>query len=153
MKKVESLLAEHPFTKNMNIAYLEKIAGCASQLDLMGGKYVFRQGESAQEFYLILSGSVEIELFSAIGGPVVLEKIGGGSVLGWSWLISPYRWHFDARTVEPVSALKIDAVRLRNLEEFDGKFGYEILKRFLEIIGDRLESERTKLVDLYAAHS
>ena len=102
---------------------------------------------------MILSGSVEIELFSAMGGPVVLEKIGSGSVLGWSWLISPYHWHFDARTVEPVTALRIDATRLRNSMEADPAFGYEVLKRFLQIIGDRLEGERMKLLDLYASHS
>ena len=153
MKRIESLLLAQPFTNGMKNTQMGKIAECASYLELPGGQYVFRQGESAREFFLILNGSVEIELFSATGGPVVLEKITSGSVLGWSWLISPYQWRFDARTVEPLSAIKVDAMRLRNLMEKDAEFGYEVLKRFLQIIGDRLESERMKLVDMYASHS
>ena len=153
MKKIESLLLAQPFAKGMSIDQVEKIAECASFLELPGGQYIFRQGGTAKEFFFILNGSVEIELFSAVGGPVILEKIGTGSVLGWSWLISPYHWHFDARTVEPVTALRIDAIRLRNIMDQDSKLGYEIQKRFLQIIGERLECERMRLVDLYASHS
>ncbi len=82
MKRIESLLEDQPFAKGMKLNHVEKIAECASYLELPGGQYIFRQGGLAQEFFLILNGTVEIEFFSAIGGPVILEKIGTGAVFG-----------------------------------------------------------------------
>jgi CRP-like cAMP-binding protein len=153
MKTIKSMLQVHAFTEGMEGEHVQKLADCASPIEIPGGQYIFRQGESADYFYLLIDGSADIELFSASGGPVVLQKIGPGSVLGWSWLVSPYRWRFDARTVEKVTALKIDVVKLRNLMETDSQFGFEILQRFLQIVGERLESERIKLLDVYASHS
>ena len=153
MNGLETVLATHDFTSRMNSRYIRKLAECASYLEIPAGQYVFRQGESAQVFYLILDGSVEIELFSSTGGPVVLQKIDVGAALGWSWLVPPCRWRFDARVVKAVKALKIDTTRLRTLMEEEPAFGYEILERFLHLMGERLESERMSLVELYAAHS
>jgi CRP/FNR family transcriptional regulator, cyclic AMP receptor protein len=153
MNGLETVLATHAFTSRMNSRYIRKLSECASYLEIQAGQYVFRQGEVADVFYLILDGAVEIELFSSTGGPVVLQKIEVGSALGWSWLVPPCRWRFDARVVKPLKALKIDAKRLRILMQEEPAFGFEILERFLQILGERLESERMSLIGLYAAHS
>ena len=153
MNGLETVLATHAFTSRMNSRYIRKLSECASYLEIPAGQYVFRQGEVADVFYLILDGVVEIELFSSTGGPVVLQKIEVGSALGWSWLVPPCRWRFDARVVKPLKALKIDATRLRILMQEEPAFGCEILERFLLLLGERLESERMSLIGLYAAHS
>jgi len=153
MNEYRSILSTHAFLGNMKAENLDKIAECASYAEFARGQYVFRQGEAAEHFFLILEGSVEVELFSAAGGPVVLQKVGRGSVLGWSWIISPYIWRFDARVLEPVKALEIDAVRLRTMMSKDSGLGYEILSRFIHTVCERLESERMQLVALYASHS
>jgi CRP-like cAMP-binding protein len=153
MNGLEAVLATHAFTSGMKSDHIRDVAECASYVEIPGGKYIFRQGETADAFYLILEGSVEIELFSTTGGPVVLQKILPGSALGWSWLVPPCRWRFDARAVSPVKALKVDAEPLRRIMEKDSRFGYVILERFLRLIGERLESERMSLIGLYASHS
>ena len=153
MKRIESELHSHLFVRGMDQKYVNRLAECGATIEIPGGVYVFRQGQPAEEFYLILDGWIDVELFSASGGPVLLQKLGPGSVLGWSWLVAPYRWRFDARSVGPVRAIKIDAIRTREMMETDEKLGYELQKRFLQIIGERLESERMKLIELYASHS
>jgi CRP/FNR family transcriptional regulator, cyclic AMP receptor protein len=153
MNEYRSLLSGHAFLGSMKTEHLDKIAECARYVQFSGGRYIFRQGEAAEHFYLILEGGVEVELFSAAGGPVVLQKVTKGSVLGWSWLIPPYLWRFDARVLQPVKALEVDAVRLRGLMVKDPSFGYEILHRFIFTVCERLESERLRLVELYASHS
>jgi CRP/FNR family transcriptional regulator, cyclic AMP receptor protein len=153
MNEYRSVLSAHAFLGNMKAEHLDKIAECASYIEFPQGQYVFRQGERAEHFYLILEGSVEVELFSAAGGPVVLQKVGRGSVLGWSWIIPPYLWRFDARVLQPLKTLEIDAARLRGMMAKDSGLGYEILNRFIHTVCERLESERMRLVELYASHS
>ena len=147
------MLSGHAFLGSMRTEHLNKIAECAKYVEFSRGQYVFRQGEAAEHFYLILDGTIEVELFSAAGGPVVLQKLSKGSVLGWSWIIAPYLWRFDARVLQPVKALEVDAVRLRGMMMKDPSLGYEILHRFIYTVCERLESERLQLVELYASHS
>ena len=153
MNGLETVLATHAFFSGMKSTYIRLISECSSYTEIPAGEYVFRQGELADAFYLILDGSVEIELFSITGGPVVLQKLEEGSALGWSWLVPPCFWRFDARVVKSLKAIRVDVSRLRYFMEEDPAFGYDVLQRFLQLIGERLESERMSLVGLYAAHS
>lgn len=153
MKELEPALASHRFLQGMNSEFLGQLAECARTVEFESGQFILRQGEPAREFYLIRSGKVTIELFSSEGGPVVIQTLGEGDVLGWSWLIHPYQWRFDARALEAGEAIALDAEALKTAFVKFPPFGYEILQRFVCIIADRLEAERFKLVNLYGAHS
>jgi len=71
-------------------------------------------------------------------------------VLGWSWLVSPYRWHFSARVVEETRAIALDAKCLRGKCETDHELGYELLNRVLHVVEQRLQSTRMQLLDVYS---
>ena len=75
--------------------------------------------------------------------------MGPGDVLGWSWLISPFRWHFNALAVAEVRAVTLDGECLRKKCEQDHDFGYEMLSRFSHVMERRLEATRMQLLDLY----
>ena len=68
---------------------------------LRGGQLLFREGDPADTFYLVRHGSVALETFVPARGPVMIETLEAGEVVGWSWLFPPYRWHFDARALSP----------------------------------------------------
>ena len=72
-----------------------------------------------------------------------------GEILGWSWLVPPYRWHFDARAVELTRAIALDGKCLREKCEEDHDLGYEVMRRFVVIIAQRLEETRLQLLDVY----
>jgi CRP/FNR family cyclic AMP-dependent transcriptional regulator len=153
MENLERYLSEHPFLKGMNEAQIALIAGCASNVVFKAGQFVFKEGEPADVFYLIRQGKVQVETHIPQKGSVTIRTRTDDDVFGWSWLVPPYRWHFDARAVELTRALSIDGKCLREKCEQDHHFGYEIMKRFLMVIAERLEATRLQLMDIYGQGS
>ncbi|MCI0618354.1 cyclic nucleotide-binding domain-containing protein [bacterium] len=151
--KIEDVLANHKFLTGMDDRLVKILASCASMRQFYPEQYIFRQGEKAEHFYLIRSGQIDVEAFSASGGPVLIQSLKDGDVLGWSWLVPPYEWRFDARVVKPTEVVSLDARDLHGIFAMNHELGYELLRRFLAIVAERLESERLQMVSLYGAHS
>lgn len=142
-------LHEHPFLSNMSDELVETLTSCASNVVFGEGKYLFHEGEDAKTFYLLRGGRVVLEVGGGERGQIRIQTVGAGEVLGWSWLISPYKWHFDAYAVEQVHAFAIDATCLIKKCETDYRFGYEMLRRFSEVLERRLQATRLQLLDVY----
>jgi len=153
METLEPILAQHPFLKGLEPKYLKLIVGCASNARFNAGQYLFREGEEANQFYMIRQGKVAVQISAAQRGVITLQTIGEGDILGWSWLIPPYRWRFDARALELTRAFALDGKCLRTKSEEDHNLGYELLKRFSSVIAERLEATRLQLLDVYATGS
>jgi CRP-like cAMP-binding protein len=149
MGTLDSILAEHPFLKGLAPSQIELIAGCASNVRFNKGDYVFREDEEADRFYLIRHGLIALDVFVPQRGPVTIDTIQEGEVLGWSWLFPPYRWHFDARALQLTRAVAFDGKCLREKCDKDSRLGYELVMRFSQIIMQRLQSARLQLLDLY----
>lgn len=141
------LLAEHPLLRDLPPALLEKLAACAMKARFEAGQNVFREGDPANRFYLILSGRVVLSSNDASGRETLVQTLGPGDVLGWSWLFPPYYWHFDARTTEPVEAIFFYGTRLREQCETDHDLGYALLKRIGAVVVERLQATRLRLLD------
>jgi CRP-like cAMP-binding protein len=152
METLERILAEHSFFEGLETEYLKLLVGCASNVRFQAGAYLFREGEEASHFYLIRQGRVAVEIYAPQRPPIVVQTLEGGDILGWSWLIPPYHWRFDARVVEPSRAIALDGKCLRSKCEENHDLGYVLLKRFAHIVDQRLEATRMQLLDVYAAH-
>ena len=150
---VHSLLAAHRFSRNFPPDVLDRLTEVCSIKTFTSGEFIFRQDQDASFFFLILEGKVDIELFSTVGGPVVLQTLAGGDALGWSWLISPFHWSADARVVENTRVLSFDASNLRVFIERDHEFGYRLLSQLVPVLASRLESANLRLLNIYGAHS
>jgi len=100
---------------------------------------------------VIRHGSVALEAFDPARGPIMIETIEPGEVLGWSWLFAPYTWHFDGRALTLVGALVFDGVCLRGKCEADPELGYEIMSRFAQVVIERLQWTRLRLLDVYGS--
>jgi CRP/FNR family cyclic AMP-dependent transcriptional regulator len=153
METLERVLAKHPFLENLPSRYLDLLVGCASQVRFQPGEFVFRMGEAANRFYLLRHGQVALELYTAERGPITIQTIGAGEVLGWSWLIPPYLWNLDARVVEQTLAVSFDAACLRGKCEADHDLGYELYKRFTPIIAQRLQATRLQVLDVHRVYA
>jgi len=151
METLEPILAQHPFLKELEPRHLKILIGCASNVRFNAGQILFHEGEEANQFYMIRQGKVAIEILAPELGPITVQTVGEGDVLGWSWLIPPYRWRFGARAVELTRAITLDGKCLRQKSEEDHDLGYELLKRFSGIIVERLEATRLQLLDIYKA--
>ena len=135
----------------MDDRYIKIIVGCAKNERFAAAQVIAHEGEPADRFYLIREGLVALELMVPKRGFTTLQTIGDGDILGWSWLLPPYRWRFGARTVRPTRALSFDGKCLRGKCEEDHDLGYELLKRFASVTAERLEATRLQLMDLYGA--
>jgi CRP-like cAMP-binding protein len=90
-------IALHPFLVGMNPKQLALLTDCAISVRFKKGQTILREGELANRFYLIESGKVVLESGEGFGEPVIVETIGAGDLLGWSWMFPTYVWHFTAR--------------------------------------------------------
>lgn len=149
METLEPVLAEHPFLQDMPADYLNLLAGCAANVRFEAGQLIFREGEAANQFYLIREGRVAIELHAPERGTLMLQTLDGDDVVGWSWLVPPHAWRYDARAVEPTRAFALDGACLREKCESNHDLGYELLKRFAQVIAKRLEAARLQLINLH----
>lgn len=114
------------------------------------GDRLFREGGQASYCWLIRQGRVALDTSVAGRGHVVIQTLGPGDLLGWSWLIPPYIWHFGARAVGTVEATVFDAGQLKALADRDPRLGYVLTKQLLAVVLERLQSTRARLLDLYS---
>ena len=149
MRAIDELLAEAPAFEGMAAAHLELIAGCAHNEVFEEGAYLMREGDPADRFYVIRRGRVAMETFIPQRGGLTVETIDDGSLLGWSWLVPPYRAHLDVRALTETHAIAFDAACLRGKCEQDPALGYELMKRFVPVIVERLQATRFRLLDVY----
>jgi CRP/FNR family cyclic AMP-dependent transcriptional regulator len=139
---LDPVSAEHPFLKGFKTEHLELLAANALPAQFQAGEVIFREGEMANRFYLLTHGAVALESYTKDRGVALVEKIGAGDVLGWSWLFPPYYWRMDARAVEPTSAIFFYGTRLRQEAERDHDLGYELMRRVAAIAIQRLQAAR-----------
>src|SRR5690349_1335136 len=93
------------------------------------GQWIFRQGDPADRFYLILEGKVSIESEVKERGMSPIRTLGPGADLGWAWLFPPYQMHFSAWAIDPTRTIFFDGSRLRKQCEVNHEFGYRLMKR------------------------
>lgn len=149
MRDLADILAGHPFFRGLPSDDVQLIAGCGSNVHYAENDVIFREGDPADHFYLLRHGRVALEIASPDRGPLMVLTLGAGDVLGWSWLVPPYRMSCDARALELVRATEFDGACIRRKCEEDPRLGYELLKRFAMVFGQRLRAARLQVLDVY----
>jgi CRP/FNR family transcriptional regulator, cyclic AMP receptor protein len=150
---ISELLEGVPALWPLEPGHRETIAGCGSNRVFEAGEYILREGEPADTFYVIRRGDVAIETFGPREGPVTIETIHEGDLLGWSWLVPPYRTTFDARALTQTHAIAFDGACLRGKLDADPALGYVLLRLFAAVIVERLQGTRLRLLDVYGKSS
>src|SRR5262249_24747465 len=134
--------------KGLSEPLLERLAREAMPAEFKAGEEVFNEGGLANRFYLICSGQVELQAATGLDHqPVVVDTIGAGSVLGWSWLFPPYSWHFDACAITPVKAIFFYGTRIREECETNHELGHELMKRVSAVAIERLQATRRRMIE------
>jgi len=149
VETLERILAEHAFFTDLAPEHLRLLVGCAANVRFESGQFLFHADEEANQFFLIRKGKVALEVAPPGGPPLTLQTLGEGEILGWSWLVPPYHWLFDARAIEASLAIALDGKCLRGKCEADHDLGFELLKRFAHIMEERLQATRLQLLDVY----
>ncbi len=148
MRPLETVLIEHPFFRGLGSESSELIAGCGRQVRFEKGDYLFRQGDAADTFYILRRGSVGLEMPGPRGN-VMFDTEHPGDVLNPDWIVPPYRCSTDARALETCVAVALDGKCLRDKCEADHNLGYELMKRFVPVLVDKLVQARFQTLDVY----
>jgi len=141
-----SSLTAHPFLRGMSQDHLAVLVPAARVVTLPDKSQLFEEGGNATRFWLIQAGRVALFVDVPGDGRVVIEHLGVGELLGWSWLFPPYQWAFGAVTVGPVQAFEFDAPAVRSLCVSDPVLGNDLNQRILRVLAHRLRATRIRLV-------
>ena len=146
---LDKLIRDHPFFEGMDDEAVELIAGCAANERFDAGQYVFREGQPADKFYIVRHGSVALEVRAPGRDPIVLQSCEDDDVMGWSWIVPPFRWKWDARATKLSRLVSIDAICLRGKLDAEPELGYAMYKRFVRVIAERLSHARMQMLDIH----
>jgi CRP/FNR family transcriptional regulator, cyclic AMP receptor protein len=141
------VLEQHPFFKSFDKWYLEQLARYADLVPLKKSQFIFREGEDANRFYLVMAGSVILETTSKGRAPLHIQTLKGGDILGWSWMMPSNTWRFSARAVESGQLVSLNGEYLRAKCEEDHALGYQLMKRITSVMLDRLQATRLQLIN------
>lgn len=146
-----AILSGHEVFHGMPASQLDRLAKIAHRAEVSARQRFFEEGQRADRFWLIETGLVDIDLHVPGRGTMIIESLGPGAVLGWSWLFPPHEWRFGAVAVEPVRAVVLDGRAVRTLCAMDPSLGYDLTRRFAAVMLERLQNARLRLLDLYGA--
>jgi CRP/FNR family transcriptional regulator, cyclic AMP receptor protein len=149
--QIHTRVAAHPFFAALAPSQRDLLAGDAEPALFAPGERLFTERAAADRFWLIETGLIALDMWVPGRGEQVVETLSAGTVLGWSWLYPPYRWHFGAAARERSETIAFDAAAVRRRCDADAAFGYAMLRCFTPVIIERLQATRLRLLDLYAS--
>jgi len=150
---VAGRISAHRFFAALADGQRATLAEDGAAVTFTGGQRLFDEGGRADKFWLIEEGCIALDLRVPGRGDQIVETLAAGTVLGWSWLHPPYRWHFGAVARVATTAIEFDAPSVRRRCDADPAFGYAVLRSFTPVITERLQTTRLRLLDLYASPS
>ena len=148
MKTLNEVITQHVFFHGMKPEHLAVLTNGAKGAELKAGNLLFLEGRPANQFFLIESGQIALEMHEPAGKTLLVQTLGAGDVLGWSWLFPPFAWHLQARVLEPTNVIVLSGAHLLITAESDHEFGYELMKRVAQVVISRLQATRKQLLAL-----
>jgi CRP-like cAMP-binding protein len=148
-ESLTSALRRVQFLKDVSDEFLDRLAPLAQTVSVRAGSLVFRQGDVANSFYLLLEGSVSLEICAPAIGCKRILTVEPGELLGWSPALAQPRMTATARALTDVLAVRLDAAGCLAICESEPRFGYELMKRTAIALAKRLNATRLQLLNVY----
>jgi CRP/FNR family cyclic AMP-dependent transcriptional regulator len=142
MTELQNRFAEHPFFIGMKPAHVAIVLDGARELEFQADELICREGEPAEQLFLVQSGKILLEARASGSGRNPVQELNAGDVLGWSWLFPPFQWRFQARVLEPTRMIVCPGGPLLVTAEENHDFGYELMKRIAQVVIQRMQAGR-----------
>lgn len=140
-----ALCRKQPFIQGLKEHEVERLGALAKEVHYERDRILFGEGEEGTDFYLIVSGTVSLEI-APPSGICRVDTLGAGDEMGWSSVVGSDTV-FQGRVLQDLHALAFEASALRALCEEDKEFGYELMRRLLGVVADRLQATRLLVMD------
>jgi CRP-like cAMP-binding protein len=144
-----AVLQKHPFVGEFQPEHIEKLSALAKEVQFERDHVIFHEGDECHDFYLIVKGRVALEI-EAPGHTFRVQTLHEGDELGWSAILMGRGKHFQARALQPVTALAFDGVALLDACRADPAFGFALMYRMLGVVSERLQATRLQVLDMYS---
>jgi CRP-like cAMP-binding protein len=136
---LDYVLRDHGFTAGLTQTQLVKLASLASEVIFEENEVILADGQRSEAFYLVLTGSVSVELHTPCCR-VCVQALGPGKAFGWSALLDHQDTLFQVRARERTTALCLNGVAVAETCRTDTQLGIEILLRTLKIVAGRVKA-------------
>lgn len=146
---LSEVLHAHPFSHEFEPAHLDRLRAIAREVNFERDQTIFREGDDAHDFYLIVSGRVALEMQEP-DHVLRVQTLGAGDEFGWSSVLMGRGKYFQARALDPVHALAFDGPQLLAACRQDTGFGFALMLRMLGVVSERLQATRLQLHDMHS---
>jgi len=140
-------LRAHAFTRGLTEEQLGCLAAIAQEVTFEENDVVLVDGQRSTSFYLLISGSVVVEL-STPRYVIAVQSLSAGSVFGWSSLLDRQDTLFQVRARERTTALEIGGARLKECCFCNTALGAEILHRILHVVAGRVKATELRFAEM-----
>ena len=144
---IRKYLADSTFLAGFSTEHLDYLADHAKERTVAAGEVLFKLGEVANSFYFVKSGSIAVEIPAIYGPALRVATITDDMILGWSWMIDPYDWDFQAKAYEDSTLIEFDGKAILAHCGEDAGFGYEVYRRFAHLMSERLLAARQTMME------
>lgn len=147
---IEKVLVDAPAFSGLGDEYARRLAEHGKEIEIANGEVLFRSGEPAKSFFLLVDGEISIEI-PAVSGPTLrVQRLTPVRVLGWSWLLPPFKWSFNAKGERDSKLIAFDGEAVLEACEADPAFGYEVIKRFSGLMAERLDAAHRRMMEQWS---
>ena len=153
IESLGKIVGAHRLFAGLAPEFLETVAGCGTNFRFKTGEFLAREGQEFDQIYLIREGTIGMEISAPGKGRLTFMTAGPDEVVGLSWLVPPYRWTYDVHAHSDIRAIGLDAACLRRKCEADPTLGYDVMKRFMPVVVDRLHATRLQMLDVYGPNA
>lgn len=148
--EISPYLKSHKFFDGLSEKAIEKLANCAAEVQFYAGQVIFKDGDPANRFYIVLSGKISLEVEVPGKANLEVQQLTDGELMGWSWLFEPKTWHFNARAIEFARAIVFDADKLLEIFDEDPTFGLDFVRRMSKVLAERLTASRLQMIRMHS---
>jgi CRP-like cAMP-binding protein len=140
-------LRKHRFTAGLSDAQVEGLANLAAEVIFGDDEVILLDGQRSTSFYLVLTGSVVVEL-STPRYAVCVQSLGPGTVFGWSALLDRQDTLFQVRARERTTALQLNGAALKARCFEDAALGAEVFHRILKEVAGRVKATELRFAEM-----
>lgn len=151
MTDIKDFLKEQAFFNGLSLDMVKYIAGCGQNKHFGAGEYISKEGQPADEFYIVRSGKLAVQLHHPTKGELIIKTLNEGDIGGLSWIIPPYTMQFDLKALVSTSVVALDGKCMRGKCDEDNEMGYLLMKQAALEMNNRLMNTRIQLLDVYSS--
>ncbi|WP_186438474.1 cyclic nucleotide-binding domain-containing protein [Cohnella terricola] len=129
---IEEYFREHPWFHGVPREELQEAAGLLKPAFFASGSWLMKEGQLAEECFLLLDGQAQVTSRNLVGERVVLSELSAGEMVGEIALMRNDRRGASVQALTEVNALRIDRDAFARLSEISPLF-YESLSYTAEI--------------------